>query len=47
MVTGRPPWSDIPNPLTVMFKIASNELPPPIPEGIAKETRDFLEKCLQ
>jgi len=47
MATGKPPWSQFTNPLTVMFNIASNKQPPPLPEGLSKETIDFLEKCLQ
>lgn len=47
MATGKPPWSDVPNSLQVMFKIANNEHPPPFPTGISKEFQNFLENCLQ
>ncbi|QRV88801.1 cytokinesis protein sepH [Ceratobasidium sp. AG-Ba] len=44
LLTGRPPYGDIPNGLTVMFRIVEDESPP-IPEGFSPMLRNFLELC--
>ncbi|CAE6427196.1 unnamed protein product [Rhizoctonia solani] len=44
LLTGRPPYGDIPNGLTVMFRIVEDETPP-IPEGFSPMLRNFLELC--
>ncbi|KAF8757706.1 Serine/Threonine protein kinase, catalytic domain [Rhizoctonia solani] len=44
LLTGRPPYGDIPNGLTVMFRIVEDERPP-IPEGFSPMLRNFLELC--
>ncbi|KAG9089691.1 hypothetical protein FS749_001139, partial [Ceratobasidium sp. UAMH 11750] len=44
LLTGRPPYGDIPNGLTVMFRIVEDENPP-IPEGFSPMLRNFLELC--
>ncbi|CAE7222870.1 unnamed protein product [Rhizoctonia solani] len=44
LLTGRPPYGDIPNGLTVMFRIVEDEHPP-IPEGFSPMLRNFLELC--
>ncbi|KAG9124161.1 hypothetical protein FRC07_012619 [Ceratobasidium sp. 392] len=44
LLTGRPPYGDIPNGLTVMFRIVDDE-GPPIPEGFSPMLRNFLELC--
>jgi hypothetical protein len=30
-----------------MYKIAADNKPPDLPEGISEECKDFLEKCLK
>eukprot|EP00210_Caulerpa_lentillifera_P000036 g35.t1 len=45
MATGKPPWSEVANNLTVMFHIASSKGTPPIPEQFSHEARDFLKLC--
>ncbi|KAG8908638.1 hypothetical protein FRB99_004926 [Tulasnella sp. 403] len=44
LLTGHPPYSDIPNTLSVMFRIVEDEHPP-IPEGCSDLLRDFLSQC--
>ncbi|CEL61904.1 Cytokinesis protein sepH OS=Aspergillus niger (strain CBS 513,88 / FGSC A1513) GN=sepH PE=3 SV=1 [Rhizoctonia solani AG-1 IB] len=44
LLTGRPPYGDIPNGLTVMFRIVEDERPP-IPDGFSPMLRNFLELC--
>ncbi|KAH7105802.1 hypothetical protein BKA62DRAFT_612758 [Auriculariales sp. MPI-PUGE-AT-0066] len=46
LLTGRPPWPDNPNSLSVMFHIVEDD-EPPIPEGCSPELEDFLQQCFQ
>uniref|UniRef100_A0A7S1X2H0 Protein kinase domain-containing protein n=1 Tax=Tetraselmis chuii TaxID=63592 RepID=A0A7S1X2H0_9CHLO len=46
MATGKPPWSQhFPVPMSAMFHIASSKHPPPLPERLSPEARDFLMLC--
>ncbi|GMH44844.1 hypothetical protein BSKO_12796 [Bryopsis sp. KO-2023] len=45
MATGKPPWSEVSNNVTVMFHIASAKGPPPIPSSLSPEGEDFLRLC--
>ncbi|CAD7702839.1 unnamed protein product [Ostreobium quekettii] len=45
MATGKPPWSEFTNNVTVMFHIASAKGPPTIPETLSLEAQDFLRMC--
>ena len=48
MLSGRPPWSDAyAAPMAAMFHIASSKDPPPLPEGLSAQARDFLMRCFQ
>lgn len=47
MVTGKPPWSQYNNPITVMIKIAKANEPPPIPDDLSPEAKSFVKGCLQ
>ncbi|OWF34833.1 mitogen-activated protein kinase kinase kinase 1-like isoform X2 [Mizuhopecten yessoensis] len=49
MVTARPPWGakDISNHLALIFKIATSQEPPPIPENISPPMRDLMLRCLE
>jgi serine/threonine protein kinase len=45
MATGRPPWSNYTAPVAAMFQIASSKDPPPIPEHLSPQAKDFLLMC--
>ncbi|TFY81268.1 hypothetical protein EWM64_g2746 [Hericium alpestre] len=44
LLTGRPPYGDVANAMTVMFRIVEDEMPP-IPEGCSPALVDFLKLC--
>ncbi|WWC58499.1 uncharacterized protein I303_101042 [Kwoniella dejecticola CBS 10117] len=44
LLTGKPPYSDITNSMTVLFRIVEDEMPP-IPGGISDGLTDFLKLC--
>ncbi|KDQ61734.1 hypothetical protein JAAARDRAFT_520067 [Jaapia argillacea MUCL 33604] len=44
LLSGRPPYGDIPNSMTVMFRIVEEEMPP-LPEGCSDLLQDFLTIC--
>ena len=46
LLTGRPPWADNPNSLSVMFHIVEDD-DPPIPDGCSVELDEFLRLCFQ
>ncbi|KAH9313040.1 hypothetical protein KI387_028075, partial [Taxus chinensis] len=45
MVTGRPPWSNVSNPMAAMFRIGCTDEQPDLPMRLSPQGRDFLEKC--
>jgi hypothetical protein len=45
MATGKPPWSNYAAPVAAMFQIASSKDPPPIPEHLSPQAKDFLLMC--
>ncbi|KAF7803657.1 mitogen-activated protein kinase kinase kinase 1-like [Senna tora] len=45
MLTRQPPYSQLEG-MQALFRIGRGE-PPPIPESISKDARDFIHKCLQ
>jgi serine/threonine protein kinase len=45
MATGKPPWSSYTAPVAAMFQIASSKDPPPLPEHLSREAKDFLLLC--
>ena len=47
MATGSPPWSDCSTQVQIIFKIASSNEIPEIPEHLTSEGKDFLRLCLQ
>ncbi|XP_033738127.1 mitogen-activated protein kinase kinase kinase 1-like isoform X2 [Pecten maximus] len=49
MATARPPWGakDISNHLALIFKIATSQEPPPIPDNISPPVRDLMLRCLE
>lgn len=44
MATGKPPWSDT-EQMSALFKIATSKDPPPIPDCLSPECKDFLLLC--
>ncbi|KAF8825708.1 hypothetical protein HHX47_DHR6000200 [Lentinula edodes] len=44
LLTGRPPYGDIPNSMSVMFRIVEDDMPP-IPPGVSPLLEDFLKQC--
>jgi mitogen-activated protein kinase kinase kinase len=47
IATGKPPWHDFSNAITIMLKIARTQEPPPVPENLSQEAKDFLFNCMQ
>ena len=45
MATGKPPWSTYTAPVAAMFQIASSKDPPPLPDHLSPEGKDFLLLC--
>ncbi|KAI0350710.1 Pkinase-domain-containing protein [Trametes cingulata] len=44
LLTGRPPYADIANSMSVMFRIVEDERPP-LPEECSESLQDFLKWC--
>ncbi|WVQ71059.1 hypothetical protein IAR50_000584 [Cryptococcus sp. DSM 104548] len=44
LLTGKPPYGDIHNSMTVLFRIVEDEMPP-LPSGISEDLADFLRLC--
>lgn len=44
LLTGRPPYGDIANSMSVMFRIVEDDMPP-IPDGCSPLLEDFLRRC--
>ncbi|KAJ3561138.1 hypothetical protein NP233_g10378 [Leucocoprinus birnbaumii] len=44
LLTGRPPYAEISNSMTVMFRIVE-DAGPPIPDGCSEMLQDFLDQC--
>lgn len=47
MSTGRPPWSQFDNPVTILYHLACSENIPDYPQDISMEYINFLSVCLQ
>lgn len=47
IATGKPPWHDFSNAITIMLKIARTQEPPQMPENLSMEAKDFLYNCMQ
>ena len=47
MATGKPPWSDHKDQMSVLFAIAQARAPPPFPPALTPVGRDFLGLCLR
>ena len=46
MLTGKPPFNNIGNPLATMYKIVQDNKAPEMQEEVSKDCKDFLMKCL-
>nr|AZL94781.1 NPK1-like protein [Colobanthus quitensis] len=46
MATGKPPWCQY-QEVAVLFHIGTTKSPPPIPEHLSADAKDFLNNCLQ
>ncbi|KAJ7446686.1 Pkinase-domain-containing protein [Mycena latifolia] len=44
LLTGRPPYAEIANSMSVMFRIVEDDMPP-LPEGASPLLEDFLTQC--
>ncbi|KAF8517908.1 hypothetical protein BU17DRAFT_23814, partial [Hysterangium stoloniferum] len=44
LLTGRPPYADVQNSMSVMFRIVDDPMPP-LPEELSEPLRDFLTLC--
>ncbi|KAH9941507.1 Pkinase-domain-containing protein [Amylocystis lapponica] len=44
LLTGRPPYAEIANSMSVMFRIVEDAMPP-LPEGCSDLLQDFLKQC--
>ena len=47
MATGKPPWSDHKDQMSVLFAIAQAKAPPPFPPALTPVGKDFLALCLR
>ncbi|KAJ3184232.1 hypothetical protein HDU87_005079 [Geranomyces variabilis] len=46
MITGKPPYLDLKNPMTALFRIVEDDSPP-LPSDISPELADFFSRCFQ
>ncbi|KAJ3509510.1 hypothetical protein NLJ89_g5191 [Agrocybe chaxingu] len=44
LLTGRPPYAEIANSMSVMFRIVEDPMPP-LPDGCSELLKEFLEQC--
>ncbi|XP_058095183.1 mitogen-activated protein kinase kinase kinase 18-like [Magnolia sinica] len=47
MATGRPPWPDVVDPITALYRIAHSIDVPESPRWLSEQAKDFLSKCLK
>ena len=47
MATGRAPWADVFDPISVLYRVGFSDELPEIPSFVSKEGVDFLGKCLK
>ena len=45
MLTGKPPWAEF-EPMAALFKIATEETEPDVPQETSSDARDFIETTL-
>ncbi|KAL7424557.1 Protein kinase of the Mitotic Exit Network [Cryptotrichosporon argae] len=44
LLTGRPPYADVGNSMSVLFRIVEDDMPP-LPEGMSAPLQDFMQLC--
>ncbi|KAI3419271.1 Protein kinase domain-containing protein, partial [Psidium guajava] len=47
IATGRPPWTDVADPISAIHRIGFSAESPEIPGFLSEQCRDFLSKCLR
>lgn len=47
MATGRPPWSEFANTVTVMYTLACTDATPALPDHLSPQAMDFLSLCFR
>ncbi|XP_077227090.1 mitogen-activated protein kinase kinase kinase 18-like [Tasmannia lanceolata] len=47
MATGRPPWPEISDPVSALYRIGYSDHVPDFPNWVSYEANDFLSKCLR
>ena len=47
MATGKPPFCEYTSQVSALFHIASSKAPPPVPDSLSPEGRDFLRQCMR
>lgn len=47
MFTGKPPWHEMHDQVSAMFKIVNSATPPPFPESVSDDAKEFLLVCFQ
>ncbi|KAL5578780.1 hypothetical protein UlMin_011222 [Ulmus minor] len=47
MATGKPPWSDVFDPVSAIYRIGFSDDVPEIPRLLSEQGKDFLNKCLK
>ncbi|KAF3791537.1 Mitogen-activated protein kinase kinase kinase [Nymphaea thermarum] len=47
MATGRPPWSDIADPVSALYRIGCTDMVPEMPQNLSEQGKDFLSRCLR
>lgn len=45
MITGRPPFAEVSNPMAIMFKIVQTNELPQLPQDVSGGLRDFVDRC--
>ncbi|XP_038883085.1 mitogen-activated protein kinase kinase kinase 18-like [Benincasa hispida] len=46
MVTGRPPWANVSDPVAAIYRIGAGDELPEIPRFMSEQGKDFLRRCL-
>lgn len=45
-LTGRPPWAEIKEPVTIFWKVCNTEERPGVPDTMSADARDLIKQCL-
>jgi len=47
MITGKPPWADIKNPIAVFLHVGATNEPPKLPNDLSEVAKDFILSCFK